>query len=326
MYTSRKALANYIRPQADNLIYTQNVTISLNIIAHSLDLRAGDEVLSTNDEYGACDRTWRFLSKERGFRYMQESIPTPILSAQQIEEEFWRGVSAQTRVIYLSHISSPTAILFPVERILKRARAAGILSIVDGAHTPGQIPLDLEAIGADFYIGNLHKWLCAPKGAGFLYARPEVQQLLKPLVVSWGYESDTPSGSLFVDHHSWWGTRDISSFLSVPAAIQCQQSNHWDAIRSGCHDLLKELLAGIVELTDLPGYYPDDSWYVQMACAPLPPQTDLAMLKLRLYEQYRIEVPLVAWNGLKLLRVSVQGYNTQRDAQALLQSLKELMR
>jgi isopenicillin-N epimerase len=322
---SRAALANYFHTQTDNIIYTQNVTISVNIVARSLKLGPGDEVLATDHEYGACDRTWRFLSRECGFKYIQQPISTLSLSADQVVEDFWKAVTAQTRVIYLSHISSPTAILFPVERIIARAKKAGIITIIDGAHTPGQIPLDLSALGADFYGGNLHKWLCAPKGAGFLYARPEVQDLLKPLVVSWGYESEAPSGSKFVDHYGWWGTRDISSFLSVPAAIEFQEKYHWETVRSDCHRLLEETLAGILEITGLPTYYPDDSWYVQMACAQLPSETDIEKLKVLLYEEFRVEVPLVAWNGLKLIRISIQGYNTPYDSRALLQALKSLL-
>jgi isopenicillin-N epimerase len=156
MAESRAALAGYVGTRADSLVYTQNATIALNIVAHSLKLGSGDEVLSTNHEYGALDRTWRFLAREHGFAYINQPISVPILSKERIVEEFWCGVTPRTRVIFLSHLSSPTAIIFPVEEIIQRAHQAGMITLIDGAHTPGQIQLDLDALGADFYGGNLH--------------------------------------------------------------------------------------------------------------------------------------------------------------------------
>jgi len=323
---ARSALGEYLGTCADNLVFTQNVTISLNIVARSLELTPGDEVLATDHEYGAIDRMWRFLSKERGFKYINQTIPTPLTTEEKFIEDFWKGVTSNTRVICLSQITSPTAIILPVQEIVRRAREAGIITIIDGAHVPGQIPLQLDSLGADFYGGNLHKWLCAPKGAGFLYARPEVQYLIKPLVVSWGYESETPSGSTFLDYNEWWGTRDIAAFLSVPAAIQFQSDHNWDAVRASCHQLLRDAQSRICELTGLaPLHSQADHWFAQMATAPLPTDTNNAILKTRLYDEYRIEIPLVEWNGNKLIRISVQGYNTMRDIDILCRALSHLL-
>jgi len=323
---SRAELGKFLGTHADNLVYTQNVTISINIIARSLELNEGDEVLATDHEYGAIDRTWRFLSKERGFKYINQPIPTPLETEEKFIEDFWRGVTPRTRVICLSHITSPTAIIFPVKEIIQRAREKGILTIIDGAHVPGQITIQLDSLGADFYGGNLHKWLCAPKGVGFLYAGPEVQHLLKPLVVSWGYESETPSHSPFIDYNEWWGTRDIAAFLAVPAAIQFQQENNWDEVRESCHQLVGEAQRRMCELTSLaPLHSSADAWYAQMAAAPLPADTDIAWLKIQLYDEYRIEIPLVEWNGNKLVRISVQGYNSPRDIDKLCRALTRLL-
>jgi len=269
MAEARLALGKYLHTSADNLVYTQNVTVALNIVARSLALGPEDEVLTTDHEYGALDRTWRFLSNERGFEYVRQEISLPLTTPQQFVDDLWKGVTSRTRVIFLSHITSPTAILFPVPDVIRRAREIGILTIIDGAHTPGQIPLDLDALEADFYGGNLHKWLCAPKGAGFLYARPDVQHLLKPLVVSWGYESETPGCSRLVDYHEWMGTRDLAPFLSVPAAIEYQEKHGWEGVRAECHRLARETLKQIEKLTAMPSYYPDDGWYAQMAAAEL---------------------------------------------------------
>ncbi len=321
---SRAALGKYLGTHSNNLVYTQNVTISLNIIARSLELGPGDEVLASDHEYGAMDRMWRFLSRESGFTYINQLVD--LTSHDSFVESFWQGVTSRTRVIFLSQVTSPTAIIFPVREIIQRARAAGIITIIDGAHVAGQLPLQLDSLGADFYGGNLHKWLCAPKGAGFLYARPEVQDLLKPLVVSWGYESETPGSSTFIDHHEWWGTRDVAAFLSVPAAIEFQEKHDWDAVRIACHQLARDAQARICDLTGLiPLHSRSDIWFAQMAAAPLPADTDLIDLKIRLYDEYRVEIPLTAWKDRKLIRVSVQGYNTQEDVDVLLDALSHLI-
>lgn len=326
MEDGRTKLGAYLGTRADNLVYTQNVTISINIVTSSLNLGSDDEVLATDHEYGAMDRMWRFLSKERGFRYVHQHVTLPLTTEEKFIEDFWRGVSKHTRVIFMSHITSPTALILPVQEIIRRAREAGITTIIDGAHVPGQLPLQLDSLGADFYGGNLHKWLCAPKGSGFLYARPKVQHLLKPLVVSWGYESEMPGNSEFIDHHEWWGTRDVSAFLSVPAAIEFQKEHHWEDVQDTCHELARYAQQKICELTGLSPLHSDaDTWFRQMTAAPLPAGTDIVHLKSRLYDEHRIEVPLSDWNGNKLIRVSVQGYNTKRDIDKLLKALRILL-
>ena len=153
---SRAALGDYLGTHADNLVYTQNVTISLNIVARSLELKSGDEVLTTDHEYGALDRTWRFLSKERGFQYINQHIDLPLTTEEKFIDDLWKGVTKNTRVIFLSHITSSSALIFPVKEIIRRAREAGIITVIDGAHVAGQIPLHLDSLGADFYGGNLH--------------------------------------------------------------------------------------------------------------------------------------------------------------------------
>ena len=159
MAASRAVLADYFGIQRDNLVYVTNATVGVNIVARSLELGIGDEVLATNHEYGACDRTWRFLSQKHGFAYINQPISVPLASMEDFIEQFWQSVTPHTKVIFLSHITSPTATIFPVAEVCRRASAQDILTVVDGAHAPGQIPLNLEEVGADFYIGNLHKWM-----------------------------------------------------------------------------------------------------------------------------------------------------------------------
>jgi isopenicillin-N epimerase len=324
MRPARAALAEYLDTQANNLVYVSNATTGVNIVARSLRLREGDEVLSTNHEYGACDRTWRFVCGKAGARYVNHRLPHPLESSEQIVESLWGAVTEHTKAIFLSHITSPTALIFPIEEICRRARERGILTVIDGAHAPGQIPLNLEQVGADFYAGNCHKWMNSPKGAGFLYARPEAQSLLEPLVVSWGWESEAPGDSPFIDHHEWQGTRDIAAFLSVPAAIEFLRAHDWDRVRAECHALAQEFRARMTELTGLSPLSPDSpEWYKQMVAVPLP-DCDINAWKNRLYDEYRIEVPLVMWNGMLLIRASFQAYNTREDVDCIVGALTHL--
>ena len=220
MREARSALGGYLGAEPDDLVYVTNATVGLNIVARSLELRPGDEVLATDHEYGALDRTWRFICAKYGARYIRQPASVPIRSADEVIEAIWSGVTDRTRVLFISHIASPTAITFPIKPLIDRARARGILTVVDGAHAPGQIDLNLRELGADFYSGNLHKWLMSPKGSAFLYARKEMQHLVEPLVISWGWEAEKPGPSKFIDEQEWTGTRDIAAFLSVPSVIQ----------------------------------------------------------------------------------------------------------
>jgi isopenicillin-N epimerase len=297
------------------------------MVARSLHLRAGDEILATDHEYGALDRTWRYNCLQTGARYIQKPIPLPLDDAQSWVNVFWQGVTPNTRVIFVSHITSPTALIFPVAEICRRAREAGIISVIDGAHAPGQIPLDLAKIGADLYTGACHKWLCAPKGTAFLYARREVQMWLDPLVVSWGYECDNPSGSQFIDYHQWQGTRDLAAFLTVPAAINFQVEHDWEAVRQKCHRLCSQTRSRLIDLTgQIPLSSDSPDWFSQMFAVTLPPETKAETLKQRLYEDYRIEVPVYLWQEQPVMRVSFQAYNDTGDADALLNAMSVLLR
>jgi isopenicillin-N epimerase len=326
MAAARQSLAEYVGVHADDLVYFPNPTTAVNMVARSLHLGPGDEVLTTDHEYGACDRTWRFLAGQAGFAYVRRPVPLPLSTAADFVEHFWRGVTARTRVIFISHITSATALRFPIEAICQRARAAGILTVIDGAHAPGQLSLDLTALDADVYVGACHKWLCAPKGSAFLYARREVQARLEPLVVSWGWESDAPSGSRFIDYHEWQGTRDMSAFLATPAAIRFQAERDWPAVRSECHALVVQARQRINTLTRLAPLGPDElAASAQMAAVQLPNHVDCQWLKGRLYDAFRIEVPIYRWNNQPLLRISVQGYNSPGDCDALVKALTALL-
>lgn len=324
---SRQSLGEYLNVDSDDLVYIPNATHGVNIVAHSLKLRSGDEILTTDHEYGACDYTWSFISGQVGAKYIHQSIPLPVHSEEEIIDQFWRGVTTQTKVIYLSHITSPTALRMPVEQICKRAKEAGILTVIDAAHSPGQIPVDLQSLGADIVFGNCHKWMLNVKGSAFFYVRRELQDLIDPLIVSWGYNPtpETSTGSRFVDLLQWTGTKDPTAALTVPSAIQFMQENHWDEVRRECHTLLRQAIERICDLTNMPPLYPLDSdFYSQMGIAPLP-MSNLAALKSRLYDEYKIEVPLTHWQDKQFIRISVQGYNSQEDIDLLIHALQILL-
>ena len=325
---ARQILGDYLNADADDLVYVPNATFGANIIARSLCLNPGDEILTTDHEYGACENVWNFVCQKKGAVLVKQLIPLPLGSPMEVAAQFWRGVTPKTKAIFISHISSPTAVRMPVGIIIKRAHTEGILSIIDGSHAPGQIPLDLKTIDADFYIGNCHKWMLSPKGAGFLYTRRELQPVVEPLVVSWGWGENSPftSGSKYLDSLEYAGTYDPSAYLSVPAAIQFQEQHNWPEVQRRCRQILKEGLRKIDELTGLSSIYsPEAEPFVQMAAARLPLLRDTEKFQAELLEQYRIEVPCFEWNEQQFMRISVQGYNSQGDVEALVNGLEELL-
>jgi isopenicillin-N epimerase len=328
---ARQALGAYLGAAADNLVYVPNATMGLNIVARALDLQPGDEVLGTDHEYGAIERTWEFVCAKQGARYVRQHVPLPIQSVEQVVEALWSGVTERTRVLFFSHITSPTALILPAVELVRRARQAGILTVIDGAHAPGQITLDLDALGVDFYAGNCHKWMMTPKGSGFLYARPEAQPLLEPLVVSWGWGTEQPRVTCFVDQHQNQGTRDMAAFLAVPSAIRFMAQHDWPAVRESCHQLVRDARHRIGALDGPEPATPDEPrWFSQMAALPLP-LCDAGTLCQRLRDEHAIEVPIVRWSGANgdtpraFVRLSVQGYNTRADIDCLLDALARLL-
>jgi isopenicillin-N epimerase len=321
---SRAVLAEFLGTDRANLAYVTNATAGINVIVRSLKLQPGDEVLASNHEYGALDRTWRYLANQQGYKYINHPIPLPVTTTESFLDCLWAGVTKNTRVIFISHITSPTGLIFPIAEICKKAREQGILTVIDGAHAPGQIDINLDQLGADFYSGNLHKWLCAPKGTAFIYARPELRNLIQPLIVSWGWDSGKTDVNPLVDYVEMQGTRDISGFLAVPAAIQFFKDHNWIEVRKTCHALLTDTMLRIMDTFQLPPISPlSDQWFSQMACAPIPARVDAGEIHRLLYEQHRIEIPVVDWNGHKMVRISIQGYNTRADTDQLVAALKQ---
>jgi isopenicillin-N epimerase len=311
---AQERIAAYVGASASDVILVPNATAAVNTVARSLDLQPGDEVVGTTHEYGGNDLLWRYVCERRRARYLEiDTVPSRAI------DDLLGAFTTRTRALFVSHISSPTALRFPVEELCARARDAGVLTIVDGAHAPGQIALDLASLGADFYAGNCHKWLCAPKSAGFLHVRREVQPLLEPLTVSWDWPADE-----WAVRHRWTGTQDPSSHLAVGAAIDFQAAHGWDAVRERCHELAARAVKELSELLGTEPLAANDDEFVQMATVRLPP-CDAEELCLRLYLERRIDVLAKTWRGEPTLRISFQGYNDEDDLDALLSALPELL-
>ncbi len=293
---SRLALAAHVGASPDNLAFTTNASAGVNAVARSLELAPGDEILMGADEYGGMELLWEHVTRRAGAtvvrRPLDDLVPGP-----------------RTKAVFCSHIEWSSGRVNDVAEICTRARAAGVLSIVDGAHAPGQIELALDALGADVYAGNCHKWLCAPKGSGFLYARPEAQRWIEPLVISW----DWVEGAAFHEQHRWQGTRDPSAFLAVQDAIAFQAEHDWPAVRDRCHALLASF--------ESPGLEPVTDDYVQMRGFRIE-HDDPAALKERLYDEHRIEVPVFETRVGWTMRISVQAYNDADDLAALADALR----
>ena len=318
---SRGALSSYLHCDKDDVVYFPNPTTAMNMVIRSLDLNPGDEVLSSNHEYGAVERTWKFVSKKKGFSYKSIDIPLPF-DKEDFINRIKEGITSKTKIIFLSHITSPTAIIFPIAEICALAKERNIMTIIDGAHAPAQIDLNLETLGADIYTGACHKWMLCPKGVAFLYASKEFQDKLEPLVVSWGWESDIPSHSKFLDYHQYQGTNDVSAYLSVPSAIEFLNEHKWNEVRDYCH---KKIIETREILLDTSGTEPicADQDLGQMTSVVINTEDSEKLYKY--LKQNNIEVPVFNWNGKNLLRVSFQCYNTIEDIHILNKFLSKFL-
>ena len=320
---ARAVMARFLGCARDEMVFVPNATTGLNIVARSLKLNSGDEVLSCDHEYGAMDRTWEFLCAKAGARYIRQTLPFPLNDPAEVVEVLWSGVNDHTRVLFLSHITSPTGLVLPVAELVRRARERGIITILDSAHVPGQLDCNLHDLGCDFASGNFHKWTLAPKGSAFLYARQEMQHLVEPLIVSWGWQAQVPGPNRFVDEQEWTGTRDPSAWLATPRALQFFEDERWPQVRQRCHQLLLETRRRVLDLFDRPPLCPAEPWLAQMATLPLP-DGDLAAFGRRLRNEFQIEAPVMEFAGHNWVRISVQGYNTQDDLDAFVEAMGQL--
>lgn len=322
---AKEKLSEYIGCQPEDFFFTPNPTVAINTVMRSLNLQPGDEILATNHEYGAMDKTWAYFCKKTGAKYVRQPISLPIVSKEQLLEDFWKGYNSNTKVVFINQISSATALIFPVREICKKAQELGLITIVDGAHVPGHIPLNIEEIDADFYTGTLHKWMLAPKGSSFLYVKKEFQDDLDPLVVSWGYDNVTIAGTQFLDYHEYQGTRDISSFLCTPAVVDFLERNNWNEVAENCKEIVLNNYQRFCDLLNTTPICPITKEFLgQMASIPV--STDEPQkLKELLFEKYQIEIPVMPLNGDFYIRYSINAYNLQEDLDRLYEVLQEII-
>ena len=329
---SRSSLGSYINCDKNDLIYVPNPTHAVANIINNVNLDIGDEVLSTDLEYGSCDRMWFYEAEQKGFVYNRSKVSLPIIDKESFCNDFWKNATEKTKYIFISQITSSTGMILPIPEIVLEAKSRGIKTIIDGAHVPAHIDLDINDLDPDYYVGACHKWLCCPKGVSFLYVKKDQQENIQPQIMSWGWgeeyeefkdSTQLKSSSRFINIFQWQGTRDMSAFLTVPKAIEFQEKYDWDSVRNRCKKMIIDARNQISTVTNLPKICPDD-WLGQMASF-LFPADDVAELKKSLYNDYQIEIPAMSYNGYSALRISIQGYNSEDEVDYLVETLKKFI-
>jgi len=323
MEKSRESMSQFVECDEEELVFFQNPTTAVTNVIYNLDLKPGDEVLMSNHEYGALVRAWKMWGEKTGVNIIQQDISMPLTTKKNFIENFWTGVTDQTKVIFLSHITSSTALIFPIEKIIKLAKEQNILTIIDGAHVPAHIPLNIHELGCDFYTGACHKWLCAPKGSSFLFVKKEHQDWVKPVVVSWGKDGDDPSPSEFIQNFQWQGTRDMSAFLTIPTAINFY-IKEIRPYQESCKKIIQDTYSEFPSVLNTEPISAGREWLAQLVAHPLPKNIP-SNLKKRLWKEYQIEIPVFEWSGQEFVRVSIQVYNTQKDVDLLMSALRSLI-
>ncbi len=284
---SRNVLASYVNCKPQNIVFTTNPSYAINIIAKSFDLKEGDEILSCNLEYGALIKTWDYYCKKAKAKFVTSEITLPISGKEKIIDQFFENVSSKTRAIFISQITSSSALILPVKEICERAKELDLITIIDGAHVPGHIHLDLSELKADIYTGACHKWMLTPKGCSFLYINDEFKNHFDPLIVSWGYDLN----SNFSDHHELQGTRDYSAFLTVPTAVQFLKDNDWESVSRACKELVLNNYEKTSSILNSKPICPINADYLGQICSSSVKTNEPEKLKTMLYKEFNIEVP-----------------------------------
>ncbi len=323
---SRKRLAAFVGTAPDNLVFVENSTAGMNVVASTVRLQPGDEVLLTDHEYGAVERIWRRACETAGApEPVIAQLPRQFESAGQVVDAIFRAATERTRLLVVSHITSPTAIILPVQKIADEAQRRGIAVCIDGPHAPAQVPVALDELACDFYTASLHKWVSAPLGSGFLYVAPRWQERVRTPILSWGRVSPTKPAAWW-EEFVWTGTRDPSAYLAAPAAIELLEQLGLAKFRARTHFLARYARERLVELIGLRPHVPDsEEWYGSMASVPLPPG-DARALQNELWQKHGIEVPVVEHNGERSIRVSCHLYNKRSELDALVDALGKLLR
>ncbi|MBA3312269.1 MAG: aminotransferase class V-fold PLP-dependent enzyme [Planctomycetaceae bacterium] len=330
--TAADELGRFVGAAGEDLLFVPNATFAMNIVAANVRLRAGDQVLATNHEYGSVMRIWRDACRAAGAELVVRRLPPFLDSDEEIAATFLAGMTDKTRLIVVSHVTSPTAVALPVEAICKAARARGVQVCIDGPHAPAMVPVDLAAIGCDYYCASLHKWVCAPFGSGFLYVAPKHQTGLRSPITSWG-GSISGREATWKDEFTWFGTYDPAAFLAVPTASRFLEDVGIERFRGRTHDLARYARAKILGVTQIEPIVADTpARYGSMIALPLPRLDGFEgghgrqdPLQLRLWQEDSIEVPVMHWGGQRLLRVSCHLYNREDEIDRLAAALRRML-
>jgi len=317
----KRDVGNWLGMRTEDFGLVTNATEGVNAVLRSLRLAPGDELLTTTHVYNAVRQAMRYVAGESGAGYREIDLPVPVASEQEIVEKVLTGISSKTRLLVIDHITSPTALLFPIERIIAGCAERGVDVLVDGAHGPGMVPLNVQATGAAYYAGNLHKWACCPKGSAFLWVRPDRQAGIHPLVISHLFEQG------FEKEFSWQGTRDLAAWLAVPRALRFMADLGWDRVMAHNHAMAVWVNHMLCDRWGVDSISPPDGRMLgSMATIPLPalpvplahpPAQDIPRLQQRLYSEFHIEVPIVPWGGQTFVRPCCPIYNSPADYQRL---------
>ncbi len=327
---SRLALSKYLDCNKDDLVYFDNPSTALNTVIRSLDLKKNDEVLTTNHEYGALDKTWQYYSEEKEFQYKKITIDMPFDDSELFIKKFINSINSKTKVIFLSHITSSTALIFPIKEICEIAKQNNILTIIDGAHVPGHIKLSIKDINPDIYVGACHKWMCSSKGVSFLYSNKNYQKNIDPLVISWGWRDESFSNeSQFINWHQWQGTNDLSAYLTIPVILDFFKKHNWDNINMDCHNLILETKNQFSNLNSVCIPTSNNSNHLgQMLSFKVnqnsklikvlkKDHTKIPEIQKIIFKQSNIHMPVIIWNDEIFMRVSIQAYNSKEDIDAM---------
>jgi isopenicillin-N epimerase len=331
---ARRALAAFVGAHPADLAFVPNTTAGVNAVLRSCRLEAGDEIVLTDHVYNACRNAAEFAAARTGARTVVATVPCPLRSPGEVVDAVLAVTGAKTRLALLDHVTSPTGIVFPIERLVAALAARGVEVLVDGAHAPGMLPLDLRAIGAAYYVGNCHKWLCSPKGAGFVHVRRDRQADVRPVAISHGANSPRTDRSRFLLEFDWTGTADPTPYLCVPAALDCIEGlvpGGWPAAMARNRALALEARALLARALGAAPLAPDEM-VGSLAALPMPDATTRAAAPIDplqdvLIERYGIEVPVFPWpaHPRRLVRVSAHLYNTRADYERLATALGTLL-
>jgi isopenicillin-N epimerase len=320
-FAARARMAAFVGVAPESLVFVENATYGMNVVANSFALSAGDEVLLTDHEYGAVLRVWKRKCEPLGAKLVTAKLPYPLSDVAGVVDAVASKITSRTRLLVFSHVTSPTATILPAAELCQLARSRNLRTCIDGPHAVATLPLDLKRLGCDYYTASCHKWLCAPLGTGFLYVDPRWHEEIKAPILSWG-RIQPALPERWYDEFVWQGTRETSGYLSVPAAIDYLDGVGLDQYRARTHWLARYGRAAVERLTGRPAFVPDDpAWYGSMIALPLPDGDAPALQKL-LRNEHGIEIPVIDWQGRRFIRISAHLYNTTEQIDRLVTAIR----